>query len=92
MSVISVSNSEYSAAYSSEKVKSDNTTAFHSESINLSSRKMIYGNDGRTGFSDVQKNTQEETNQSYENEKDFSSFINPVAYTYSGFGSTDRNL
>ena len=24
--------------------------------------------------------------------KDFSSFINPVAYTYSGFGSTDRNL
>ena len=74
MSVISVSNSEYSAAYSSEKVKSDNTTAFHSESINLSSRKMIYGNDGRTGFSDVQKNTQEETNQSYENEKDFGEF------------------
>ena len=66
MSVRSVSNSEYSAAYSSEKVKSDNTTAFHSESINLSSRKMIYGNDGRTGFSDVQKNTQEETNQSYD--------------------------
>ncbi|WP_302296226.1 hypothetical protein, partial [Bacteroides finegoldii] len=28
----------------------------------------------------------------YENEKDFSSFINPVAYTYSGFDSTDRNL
>ena len=74
MSVISVSNSEYSAAYSSEKVKSDNTTAFHSESINLSSRKMIYGNDGRTGFSDVQKNTQEETNQSYENEKDSGEF------------------
>lgn len=41
MSVRSVSNSEYSAAYSSEKVKSDNTTAFHSEIINLSSRKMI---------------------------------------------------
>ena len=28
----------------------------------------------------------------YENEKDFSSFMNPVAYTYSGYGSTDRNL
>ena len=43
---------------------------------------MIYGNDGRTGFSDVQKNTQEETNQSYENEKDFGecSYINSNSF------------
>lgn len=75
MAVKSVSNSEYSAALPCEEVKNDSYSAdLKSESINLSSRKIVYGNGGKADLLDVCQNTQEETIQPEKNENKFEEF------------------
>lgn len=80
MSVKSVSNSVYSVALPNDEVKNVNYSAdLKSETLNLSSRKTIYGNDGKPDLPDVQKNTPKETVQTEKNFKEFS-YINSNSF------------
>lgn len=80
MSVKSVSNSVYSVALPNDEVKNVNYSAdLKSETLNLSSRKTIYGNDGKSDLPDVQKNTPKETVQTEKNFKEFS-YINSNSF------------
>lgn len=80
MSVKSVSNSVYSVALPNDEVKNVNYSAdLKSETLNLSSRKTIYGNDRKPDLPDVQKNTPKETVQTEKNFKEFS-YINSNSF------------
>ncbi len=80
MSVKSVSNSVYSVALLNDEVKNVNYSAdLKSETLNLSSRKTIYGNDRKPDLPDVQKNTPKETVQTEKNFKEFS-YINSNSF------------
>lgn len=80
MSVKSVSNSVYSVTLPNDEVKNVNYSAdLKSETLNLSSKKTIYGNDGKPDLPDVQKNTPKETVQTEKNFKEFS-YINSNSF------------